>query len=368
MLIIILSIGGLVYVNQNNLDSGFPVPADNKVSYGVQLDWETDSIKDYSQRLGKTPKVFGVYTAYPLNDDLKNLINANLSELVAHKSSIMLTLEPWEGLDSVNEDSLADLTTTLQSWNDKGLSVLVRFAHEMNGAWYPWAQQPTEYIATFRKVAAAVHVTSQSGMLWSPNEAGGYPYVGGEYEIKPTDTDYRLLDTNRDGTINMLDDPYSPYYPGDDAVDWVGLSIYHFGQAWPWGLNTVPDDGKLIAKINGEFRNNATDESTLPNFYKEYSEVRNKPFAISETSALFIDRPDNGAANLEVKNAWIDQVYSESLVSIYPNLRMVVWFEFEKEERDTAPSPVDWNVTNNPDILRHLQESLPEHIEFARDY
>lgn len=37
------------------------------------------------------------------------------------------------------------------------------------------------------------------------------------------------LDTNGDRVIDMRDDMYSPYYPGDDVVDWVGMSLYHFG-------------------------------------------------------------------------------------------------------------------------------------------
>jgi hypothetical protein len=38
------------------------------------------------------------------------------------------------------------------------------------------------------------------------------------------------MDTNGDGAIDMYDDMYTPYYPGDDWVDWVGMSIFHFGQ------------------------------------------------------------------------------------------------------------------------------------------
>ena len=28
----------------------------------------------------------------------------------------------------------------------------------------------------------------------------------------------------------MSDDPYTPFYPGDQWVDWVGLNVYHMGQ------------------------------------------------------------------------------------------------------------------------------------------
>ena len=53
------------------------------------------------------------------------------------------------------------------------------------------------------------------------------------------------MDTNKNGVVDTGDgklaevlffskpyfiaDPYGPYYPGDEWVDWVGMSIYHFG-------------------------------------------------------------------------------------------------------------------------------------------
>ena len=56
----------------------------------------------------------------------------------------------WYGAD------IDDLVTRLRAWNDSGVGVFVRFAHEMNGSWYAWGQQPTAYAAAFRRVAAAV--------------------------------------------------------------------------------------------------------------------------------------------------------------------------------------------------------------------
>jgi hypothetical protein len=45
--------------------------------------------------------------------------------------------------------------------------------------------------------------------------------AGGQYQLKCNETELRKpgsecaqLDTNKDGAINMADDPYTPYYPG----------------------------------------------------------------------------------------------------------------------------------------------------------
>ena len=59
----------------------------------------------------------------------------------------------------------------------------------------------------------------------------------------PGTPDFKALDTNGDGVLTMADDPYGPYYPGDDAVDWVGMSLYHWGSSYPWGANALPGSG-----------------------------------------------------------------------------------------------------------------------------
>ena len=66
----------------------------------------------------------------------------------------------------------------------------------------------------------------------------------------------------------MSDDPYSPYYPGDAAVDWVGMSLYHWGNAYPWGENEIPEAGKFIAQLTGTYDGLNGDDSPLPDFYE----------------------------------------------------------------------------------------------------
>lgn len=90
--------------------------------------------------------------------------------------------------------------------------------------------------------ATLAHPTSVA-FLWSPNDGSGYPYSGYGIVSLPTaasnPTDFAALDTNKDGVINNQDDPYTPYYPGDQYVDWVGMSIYHYSNTYPYGANDV---------------------------------------------------------------------------------------------------------------------------------
>ena len=54
--------------------------------------------------------------------------------------------------------------------------------------------------------------------------------AGGKYSVTNGSAEWHALDTNDDGWVDMHDDPYTPFYPGDQWVDWVGLNEYHMGQ------------------------------------------------------------------------------------------------------------------------------------------
>lgn len=78
-------------------------------------------------------------------------------------------------------------------------------------------------------------------MLWAPNYGGNYPFSGDHVCKKWLCPDFDILDTNGDGKLSMEDDMYNPYYPGDDVVDWVGMTMYHWGRSFPWDRNVLPE-------------------------------------------------------------------------------------------------------------------------------
>jgi hypothetical protein len=226
---------------------------------------------------------------------------------------------------------------------------IVRFAHEMNGSWYPWGQDPVAYVAAFRRVADAVHgLAPTAATLWAPNQGAGYPYSGGEYEARPGGPEAGALDTDGDGSVDEDDDPYAPYWPGEGFVDWVGMSLYHWGTAHPWGENEVPAAGSFDAMITGS---PAVGGDSSPDFHADYAERFGKPLAIVETAAFY--RPDGGGAEEQaIKSAWLDQVFAADARSRYPFLRLVNWFEWRKQEAEVG-AVVDWRITADP-ALRDL--------------
>lgn len=325
---------------------------------GVNLDWGTTTVEEYSERLGRAPAVAVTFADFPLSAAGSQNLRGAADQLRPSGGVLLLTLEPVGGLQTVSRTSAKVLADQLSSVNDTGVPVVVRFAHEMNGSWYPWSQRPQAYIEAFRTLAAAIHDAAPgTGMMWAPNYGGGYPFTGGRFEAKPDGTGFASLDTNHDGVLTEADDPYAPYYPGDDAVDWVGMSLYHWGSAHPWGENEVPEPGKFAAQLTGEYDGLGGDDSAVPDFYETYAVGHEKPLAIPETAALFIHR-DGGSRDIEVKRTWWRQVLSEQTLDRFPRLHMVNWFEWNKQENEVSLK-VDWRVTSTIGLREAFSADLP---------
>jgi hypothetical protein len=327
--------------------------------FGVNLDWVSDSPSAFNQRLGLKAIVFVDFFKFPLgNDEIYNLDSA-IKKVAGVGGMLVITLEPTLGLEAVDQAACNSLAELVSSYNNMGVSTFIRFAHEMNGSWYPWSQQPLAFIRAFRLLADTVHQKApRAAMMWAPNYGGGYPFTGGKFVVKPGSADFNLLDTDHNGRLDMKDDPYAPYYPGDGYVDWVGMSLYHWGNQYPWGENEIPEAGKLLAQLTGNYRGLNGDDRQVPDFYADYHTRHNKPVAIPETAAFF-NPLKGGVDELILKEFWWRQVYDSALLTAFPGLKMINWFEHAKNESEVGGALVDWRVTGSPLISQQLRADLP---------
>ena len=323
--------------------------------FGMNLDWANDSVGEVSERLGATPSVWVQFVRFPLDDGGRGNLDAFVEQIAAVDGIGLVTLEPHDGLGAVTAQAARDLATTLDGyWRTSGTPTIVRFAHEMNGSWYPWGQQPEAYVEAFRTVAEAVHgLAPASAMAWAPNEGAGYPFIGGAFEA-PEDP---ILDTDGDGALTNADDPYAPYWPGDDAVDWVGMSIYHWGLAYPWGENEMPADDSFRALLTGAPTGAHQGEAGIPNFYAIYSEGHAKPMGVFETAALYNPAAD-GPAEVQLKAAWWSQLIDPAIRESFPRLAMLNWFEWRKDEPEVG-GIIDWRISTDPALARSLLADAP---------
>ena len=320
-----------------------------------------DVISNYNDWLGFTPASYVTFVNFPLTLEDTDTLNCFIRKIVPTGGIAVITLEPMDGLDAITEKACQDFAALCAKYENQGIGIMVRFAHEMNGSWYPWGQQPTLYKEKFRLLAQCIHDhTRNTAMLWAPNTGGGYPFSGGQYEALFGSTEYSILDTNSDNKLDMTDDMYTPYYPGDDAVDWVGMSVYHWGECYPWLENELPEARSFSDFITGAYNGLNGDHCAVPDFYAMFCSdcVHSKPMAITETGA-FYNTELGGASELAIKQAWWNQVYNISGdtdqaldISIhFPKIKMINWFDIEKNETEAQNDRIDWRISGD-DVIR----------------
>jgi hypothetical protein len=163
--------------------------------------------------------------------------------------------------------------------------VVIRFAHEMNGFWYPWCEQsngnqPGDYVRAWQHVHDIFNAAGADNVtwLWSPNVT--FPGA----------------------------DPLSRYYPGDSYVDWIGLSGY-YGTG---GRQSYISFDEIFA-------------ATLA----ELASFTHKPVIIAET----------GATDATGQRArWVEEMFRQ--LPQHPEVIGMIWFEATKE--------LDWRLASSP--------------------
>ncbi len=338
--------------------------------FGVNLGGD-DTISRLTSRLGITPAVFVQFISFPLTPASREQLSDFLNQVRRTHGLALITLEPFHGLDAATESDCLEMARLCATNEMQGIAgILIRFAHEMNGNWYPWCQQPRLFKEKFRSLSRIVHTnTTRTAMLWAPNNGIGYPFAAdGAYQAARGSADFAALDTNGDGQLTAHDDMYEPYYPGDDAVDWVGMTIYHWGASYPWLENEMPSVNSFASTLRG-----TANEPPVPDFYARYCRdgVHNKPLAIPETAALFNTQQPAGPGEFLIKQAWWRQAFNASdddtnVVNIaveFPKLKCINWFEHHKPEAGAQGYWIDWRISAHPvareAFVKHLQR--PRH-------
>lgn len=345
--------------------------------FGPSLDWTSDSAADYEDRLGRSPSLYTQRVNYPLGDDDRTYLRQFVEQAATQGAVAVVSLEPVVPLTELTADDASDLADQLVELHDQlDTYFLVRFAPEMNGTWYAWAQQPLAYVDAFRTVADAVHdATPHAAMVWSPVYGAGYPYGAAYGDVDPDRvSEVETLDTDGNGRLDEGDDPYGPYWPGTDAVDWVGLTLYHFGpdrgrvdndldpaeggrtgdeeSSEGFELDRVPAEDAYVDRLEEQY-NYVGDGDRTP-FYERFAEANDLPMLV-ETGALWIP-DDAGDPELDIKQGWWRQVFAAQ--AEYPLIRGYSWLEQERPEAEAQERVVDWRATRTDELTDALRPDL----------
>lgn len=199
---------------------------------------------------------------------------------------IQFHLQPLFGLDMVNDEDgyLVKLAKDMEK-RSKDCRFLLRFAGEMNDTTSKWySEDPQIFIEKFRIVADTFHEYAPSvPVIWAPNHF-------------PADT---------------MDD----YYPGDEYVDYVGISSY---------MMHAPITDPLQKGVDRSRWSNQLDK-----IYSLYA--HKKPIIIVEGGASYMDY-DTGEDITPFATKQIEDFFKYLPIK-YPNVKMAFIFDADRERQ-----------------------------------
>ncbi len=217
------------------------------------------------------------------------------------------TWEPWNTALSVSDPNQIHLQDIINgNWDSYiraraaefasvGAPIMVRWAHEFNGNWYPWGiannnSNPALYVSAYRRVHDLVVAAGATNVQW-------------------------IWCFNNDSTPNSSFNDPAQSYPGDAYVDWVGVDGYNWGLAPSWD-----PAGNYWRSFDSMFSS-------------AYSRARGiaprRPVMVGE----YASTEDGGN-----KAQWVNDMSSVLNSGRYPDLKSVVYFDQDKEERWSGTS------------------------------
>jgi hypothetical protein len=158
-----------------------------------------------------------------------------------------------------------------------GKPVIVRFAHEMNGTWFPWSicdkngNTPKAFVKAWRHIVGEFRSVGARNVkfLWSP------------------------YNTDRGG--------FAPFYPGNAYVDYVGVTSLNWGnERWRPLSGLLERPMKLLSNVS-----------------KSSGSRKGKPVILSEVGSNHLGGD---------KASWITDGYAHAYKK-YPTIRAMVYFD-----------------------------------------
>jgi hypothetical protein len=170
---------------------------------------------------------------------------------------------------------------------DWGYPFFIRFAHEMNGNWYPWStgagnlngNEPADFRAMWRYVHGIFSTVGAHNAVW-----------------------VWCVNTSYPGST-----PLPQVYPGNDVVDWIGIDGYNQGGSQWQSLQQVFGDT-----------------------YHTVTTHTNKPVMLCEVASA-----EQGGS----KAQWITNGFLTTIPKQLPRVRAVLWFDWRMGE--------DWRVNSS---------------------
>ena len=251
-------------------------------AYIPEADRNPELVDRFAEKIGRNPVILSFYR----NWGPALLDNRQLEAASSHGAVPMLTWEPWDqDEDGISLWSIANgyqdgyLNEAAREAAAWGSPIFLRFAHEMNGNWYPWGWErdgnsPELYVAAWRHVVEVFRAAGAGNVRWV-----WCPYVSNQ----------RLWQ-------------FRAFYPGDEWVDWACMDGFNWGGYRVW---------QSFDQIFGET-------------YKALTRLTSRPIMIGETGV------NDAGGN---KPRWITRSLRRRLPR-YSHIRALVWYNATDRRAD----------------------------------
>lgn len=219
-----------------------------------------------------------------------------------HGSILVMTWTHGWTIDEVNSGKADDCLLRFGKRAAAfGKRFLLRIYHEFNGGWTHWSGTGQPFIQAWRRTVMKIRDRGATnvGFLWSPDQG--------------------LRQQAKDS------------YPGDDWVDWVGISLYNWNNPNSYSCPTHPGWCEF-----GEIADDVNDSSTLYDAY-----AKRKPFITAETATVEDSIPGR-------KGQWSRNARDEIRARLV-DLRAITYFDVDTRGHEAAGQ--NWRLDTSQSSL-----------------
>jgi hypothetical protein len=302
LVVVILALGAGVAQAADDTAAAEPSGSARRLALGVSMEAYASlrKFQSFSRSAGRAPAIWSMWSdwggrnsAFPDRGFLNALRNRGTVPMVF-----------WQPVDPSDRDSdryrykrIIDgrFDRYIRSWaraaRDFGGRVLVRFAHEMDGHWFPWGvsrfdNTPARFVKAWRHIWDIFKGVGATNVkfVWSPN----HPCRGCSL--------------------------YPRIYPGDRYVDYVAFTEFNWPPPAAWK--------SMVTRYRP--------------YVRGLEDITRKPIIVAETGTT-----DQGGD----KASWIRKGYP-GVYDAYPRIKAIVYFNI-----DLRPGQPDWRLTRPAEAM-----------------
>jgi hypothetical protein len=284
-------------------------------TFGVYVDpWHVD---DWATTVGARPQVVAKFEAFSRKRTIDAFLRQTERDAI---SQVLVCWEPWEPVpaklgrtveslpqpgyrnaDIVRGAQDAYILSFARSLATFRGTVWLRYAHEMNGFWYPWSRGPRSYRRAWRHVVTLVRSAGARNVrfVWSANPN---LYESAASWMRKT----------------------RGYWPGSQWVDVVGSTMINFGGPKHYVVSRFEPRLRALRRTFG------------------------KPVFLAETNT-----EQRGAV------AWLRDL--RRMLRRTPWIRSVAWSQLPSRSAAQMPSGrLDWDVRTDPPAAAQIRALVRE--------